>query len=440
MSLLTELQESLRYDEALNCMRCGFCLSACPTYKLSGQEPNSPRGRIALARAVAEGKLSLDDILNPLDQCTGCRACEPACPAGVHYGVILEAARATVEKARPHSLKERLIRKVGLGWILGTPAGINLAGWGLWFYQAAGLKKLAHGLGLVKAIAGHATAELDRAMLDIPSPLKRSRGGGSGTVFPAHGSRRARVGYFTGCIMEIAFWQENRDAIALLQAAGCEVVIFPGQGCCGAVHAHAGEEEMSHQQAKRNILADQAAQADYIVNAAGGCGAALKEYKLWFARDPEWAERAERFSARIKDISEILAEMGPLPLGERAGCITYQDSCHLRNVQKVINQPRHLLKQIPGAQFVELTGADTCCGAGGIYNVTQPVTAGKIGDDKAQKVKGTAAQTLVVANPPCHLHLRASIRRNGLEGEVEVLHIASLLRQSLDAGTEAKKL
>jgi glycolate oxidase iron-sulfur subunit len=430
---LTRLQESLKQEEILNCMRCGFCLNACPTYRLSGVEPKSPRGRIALARAVSDGQLQLSDIAGPLDQCIGCRACEVACPAGVHYGEILEAARATIVEHKPKGLLERTVRAVGLRWFLGTPGGIKLGGWGLWFYQVTGLSRLFRKLGLVKAVAGQAAADLEGAMLGVPSPIRRARDG-AGRVFPAAGERRARVGFFTGCIQEMAFWQENRDAIALLQAVGCEVLIVPGQGCCGAVHAHTGEENTAHDQARRNIGAFEAYDIDYVANAAGGCGAALKEYKVWLKRDPNWADRAGAFSARVRDISEILPEMGPPAFGPRPGKVTFQDSCHMRNVQKLVSQPRQLLGQVPGLEFAEIGNADSCCGAGGVYNVTQPETANALGADKMTRFKGTGARELVVANPPCQLHMRASLQRSGMDKEgYRVVHIATVLRESMAA-------
>ncbi|HEY3365396.1 MAG TPA: (Fe-S)-binding protein [Symbiobacteriaceae bacterium] len=434
MSLAESLSAQLREEEIIQCMRCGFCLSACPTYKLYGREANSPRGRIALANAVLRGEIPLNDITLPLDQCIGCRACETACPAGVHYGTILEAARSTNERSRPRGVFARLFRKVAFEWILGTPGGIKLAGFGLWFWQATGLATVIRGTGLVKAIAGAAAADLDRAMPAAPSPAVRRAGGGMGTVFPAVGPKRARAAFFTGCIMEMAFYQENRDSIRLLQAVGCEVVIVPGQGCCGAVHTHAGEEPLAYEQAKRNIAAFEAETgADFIVLSAGGCGAALKEYKLWFQQDQQWALRAAAFSAKVKDLSEVLVAMGPLPLKERKGRLTYQDSCHLRNVQKVVSQPRQLLTAIPGGEFVELPGADGCCGAGGIYNVTQPETANHLGNEKIDRLQQTGATTLVVTNPPCQLHMQASLMRSGLDQRgVAVKHIATVLCEALD--------
>jgi glycolate oxidase iron-sulfur subunit len=355
----------------------------------------------------------------------------------VHYGTILEATRAAIVANKPKTFVEKLVRTVGLKWALGTPGGIKFAAFGLWFYQVTGLSWLFNKLGVVKAIAGAATAEMEQAMPKAPSPLKRFMGGGSGHVFPAVGQRVARVGFFTGCIQEMVFWNENRDAIKLLQKAGCEVLIVPGQGCCGAVHAHTGEEAVAHDQARRNIAAFEKHQIDYVVNAAGGCGAALKEYKLWLAKDAEWAQRAEQFSAGVRDISEILLALPPLKLGPRPGRVTFQDSCHMRNVQKLVNEPRVLLNRVPGLEFVEIGNADSCCGAGGVYNVTQPATANAIGAEKAERVQKTGARELVVTNPPCQLHMRASLHRSGLDKEgVRVVHIATVLREAMDAAAD----
>ncbi|HWI62975.1 MAG TPA: (Fe-S)-binding protein [Symbiobacteriaceae bacterium] len=430
---LVQLAESLKQEEIVNCMRCGFCLQACPTYKLSLHEPKSPRGRIALARAVSEGHLTLEDIAAPIDQCIGCRACETVCPAGVHYGEILEATRATITEHKHQGGMEKIVRTLGLKWVMGTPGGIRLAAFGLWFYQATGLSWLGRKTGLVKAIAGQAVADLEAAMPKAPSPATRFWGKDSGKHFPAIGQERAKVGFFVGCIQEMVFWQENRDAIALLQKAGCSVTIVDGQGCCGAVHAHTGEEGTGHDQARRNIAAFERYQIDYVVNAAGGCGAALKEYHIWLKGDPNWAKRAEKFSASCRDISEILCALPPLEFGPRPGRVTMQDSCHMRNVQKLVSEPRKMLGRVPGLEFVEIGNADQCCGAGGVYNVMQPETANLLGNDKASRAKNVGAKELIVTNPPCQLHLRASVKRAGLDQEVKVVHIATVLRQAMDA-------
>jgi glycolate oxidase iron-sulfur subunit len=420
-----KLKVELSEEILLNCMRCGFCLPACPTYKVAETEGATPRGRIALMRAVHEGKLELEDIAGNLDFCLGCRACETVCPAGVQYGTLLEEGRAMLTEKRPTPWPVKLAYK----YVLGTPAGIKLAGWGLWFYQATGLRSLARRFGIAGKIGGHGLAAMEQAMPDTASPVRR---GARQTVTPAAGAKKARVAFFTGCVSDIVFWETNQSAIEVLAAAGCQVEIPSGQGCCGAVHAHAGEHEMALAQAKRNIAAFENGGYDYVVNAAGGCGAALKEYGKTLANDPEWAERAARFSAACRDFSEIVVALGALPLKPMEGeTFTYQDSCHLRNVQRITSQPRQLLKAIPGARYVELPEADQCCGAAGTYAVTQADASDKILSRKMQFVVGTGASTVVVVNPPCHLEMIEGVQRAGLSDKIKVRHLADILAESL---------
>lgn len=415
----------LSEDELLNCMRCGFCLPACPTYKLTQIESQTPRGRIALMRSVHEGQLEIEQIAGNLDFCLGCQACEPACPAGVKYGHLLEQGRAMLAEVRPNPWPVRLAYK----YVLGTPAGIKAAGWGYWLYQKLGLQWVARKLGLVAKIGGAGLAAMEQAMPAASSPAARlSRR----KVTPARGVPKLRVAFFTGCISDIAFYQTNQNAIRVLAAAGCEVEIPGGQGCCGAVHGHAGEHDMAVAQAKRNIAAFEQGSYDFIVNTAGGCGAALREYGHLLKGDPEWAERARKFSAACRDFSELLATLEMPRLKPVNETFTYQDSCHLRNVQKVTAQPRHLLRAIPGATFVELPGADECCGAAGTYAVTQADASDAILSRKMKNVLGTGAGTVVVVNPPCHMELVEGVQRAGLEGKVRVRHLADILAEALE--------
>jgi len=411
-------------DMVLNCMRCGFCLPACPTYRYKQVESASPRGRIALMRAVMEDKLDILDIANQLDACLGCRACEPACPAGVSYGAILEQGRAQLVQARPLPGIVRWAYR----YLLGTPGGIKFSGWALWLYQKLGLRSLAHALNLVEKIGGKGLADMERAIPPVASPARRAA---RKRVYPAAGNRRYRVAFFLGCLSDIVFFETNQNAIDVLTRLGCEIVVPKGQGCCGAVHSHAGEHAMAVEQAKRNIAAFEQSGADFIVGTAGGCGAALREYDKLLADDPEWADRAKAFSSRCRDFSELVEQLGPIPMGDMTGTYTYQDSCHLRNVQKVAAPPRNLLKAMPGARFVELPEADRCCGAAGTYMITQALLSDQILDDKTEKVAGTGASTLVVANTPCHLEMLEGIERAGLADKVKVRHIADVIAEAV---------
>ncbi|MEW8979021.1 MAG: (Fe-S)-binding protein [Symbiobacterium sp.] len=411
-------------DMVLNCMRCGFCLPACPSYRELQVESASPRGRIALMRAVTEGKLQIEDIAGPLDTCLGCRGCEPACPAGVTYGHILEQGRAQLAQVRPLPG----IVRWAYHYLLGTPAGIRFSGWALWLYQKLHLNGLAHRFNLVEKVGGKGLADMERVIPPVASPARRAA---RQQVNPAVGQRRYKVGFFTGCLSDIVFFDTNQNAVEVLTRLGCEVVIPQGQGCCGAVHAHAGEHEMAVAQAKRNIAAFEQGGFDFIVSTAGGCGAALREYDKLLADDPEWADRARRFSARCRDFSELVEQLGPIPMGEMPGVYTYQDSCHLRNVQKVAAPPRNLLKALPGARFVELPEADRCCGAAGTFMITQAEISDRLLDDKARKVEKTGATTLVVANTPCHLEMLEGVRRAGLADKVQVRHIADVIAEAM---------
>lgn len=422
-----ELKAELSEEMILNCMRCGFCLPACPTYREKEVESASPRGRIALMRAVMDGTLEILDIADKLDACLGCRACEPACPAGVTYGPMLEQGRALITEARPNHWAVRFAYR----YLLGTPAGIRLGGWGLWLYQKLGLRRLAQRLNLAARVGGQGLADMEASVPDAPSPLRRRA---LGRVHPAAATPRYRVGFFKGCVSDIVFFETNMSAIEVLNRLGCEVDVVAKQGCCGAVHGHAGEHGLAVAQAKRNIAAFEEGGFDFIVNTAGGCGAALKEYGRLLEGEPEWAERARRFSAACRDFSELVEQLGPIPLGRMEGRFTYQDSCHLRNVQRVAAPPRNLLKAIPGAQFVELPEADRCCGAAGTYAITQALLSDQILDKKSEQVRGTGASTLVVANPPCHLEMIEGIRRAGLADQVQVRHIADVLAEAMRKG------
>lgn len=423
----------LPLDEAIQCMRCGFCLAVCPTYQMTGLETQSPRGRIQLVRSAAEGLLDPAAMLPALDLCIGCRACEPACPAGVSYGRILEESRAELEPRRPRPFLERLVWRVALRGLLGRPGGIRLSRWLYRLYRGLGLQWLVRQTRLLERLVPP-LGEME-AVLPGKAGRRRSRA----RVEGVRGGPRLRVAFFQGCVQEIALRHVNEAAVRVLEAAGCQVLFPSGQGCCGAVHTHMGEREAARAQARRNIEAFEALKADLIVSVAGGCGAALKEYPQWFAGDPQWEARAQAFSSRCRDFTELVDQ---LPLPEMApfeAVVTYQDSCHLRNVQKVVDPPRRLLQQVPGLRYVELPGAAQCCGAGGVYTLTQPAMSREILDAKMAQVVEVGASVLAVANTPCHLQLLAGARRlaqgqvaGGLKApRVTVLHVAEILDQAL---------
>ena len=422
--------------ELQNCMHCGFCLPTCPTYLQTGLETYSPRGRIALMKGVAEEKLSLDaEFEKNMYACLGCRACETACPSGVAYGKLIETAREVIEDNKTRQGKPSLMRKLILRNVFLHPKRIRTFGTALWIAQALGLQKLANKTGLIH-ILPREIAEMQHAVDKVASPLKRKE---RRRIFiPVVGGAQApwksipKIGFFTGCIMDEMFYETNQATARLLGKAGCDVVFVEEQACCGALHAHSGEKSGATDLAKRNIEAFERASVDFVVNNAGGCGAALKDYRHLFANDSEWKERADSFVAKVRDANELLFELPPLtfhkPLHVR---VTYQDSCHLAHGQGVRNQPRQLIQSIPGIEFVEMSHPDSCCGSGGIYNITNFDMSMDILDDKMVDVQHTKTRLIVTANPGCLLQMKEGIIRAGLQGQMEAVHIMDLLDRAL---------
>jgi glycolate oxidase iron-sulfur subunit len=427
-----EWQKLLPHDETFKCVKCGYCLPVCPTYKVLEKESASPRGRIALVKAAAEAKIDvLEHLAEPIDLCLGCRACEVACPTEVKYGVILEGAKQAIQSAKKQKKMQkplfRWLKRWAFQWLFPYPGRLKALSVFLWFYQKAGLGKLAESLGLNRKWPYH-LGEFAEALPEAPSPLsflkRRHRLG-------VRKEKTANVAFFTGCVMDSLFFKTNQKSIELLSAVGCEVVLPNGQTCCGALHAHTGEIDQAKELAKRNIEAFEKAGADWVITNAGGCGAMLTEYAQLLADEPGWAERAQEFANKCRDISTLLEECGPLPFKkEISRRITYQDSCHLRNVQHVVSSPRELLYSIPGAEVVELSGAGECCGSAGIYNLVQYETSMKVLDRKMEAVKETEAEILVTTNPGCLLQMRLGIKRAGLRDRMKAVHLVDLLYEA----------
>ncbi|MDF2924916.1 MAG: hypothetical protein K0R57_3830 [Paenibacillaceae bacterium] len=424
------MKELMNYDELSNCIRCGFCLPACPTYRETGLEAASPRGRLALMKAAVDGHMPADDELRKqLDLCLGCRACEPACPSGVQYGGLLEQAKEAIEDRTTHPLWIEWIRKAAFKHLFVNQKRMRLLGGSIAFYQKSGLQWLTRKLGLLHILPDHM-----RQMEAILPPASSSGVARElGTFIPARGKKRGTAGMFSGCIMDILFLETNKNTVMLLAEVGFDVVIPPGQNCCGALHAHSGEGEGARGLAVNNIRAFKEAQVDIIVSNAGGCGAMLKEYGhlLHHGKDGVTREDAIWFSDRVKDVSEVLDSIAPLDdLGELEGRVTYQGSCHLQNVMKVKNPPRQVIRGIRGVSYVELHESDRCCGSAGIYNVVQPVMAGGIIDEKMVHVKRTQADILVTSNPGCLLQMKHGIHKAGLDKEMRAVHLVDLVAEA----------
>ncbi|MGF6953646.1 glycolate oxidase iron-sulfur subunit [Neobacillus sp. B4I6] len=421
----------LAYEATNQCIQCGYCLPACPTYESIGKESASPRGRINLVKMAAEGKIDVSNHLaEPIDLCLGCRACEVACPVSVPYGHILESAKEVIaeeQKNKNQRAKNNKLKQFLLSQVFPYPKRMRVLGNVTWFYQKSGLRTMVNKTKLLPKIS-EPMAQFESVLPALESPMKRNK---FGTVIPAKGKMKARVAFFTGCISDALLHRTNRLTIELLTLVGCEVIIPKSQNCCGALHAHQGMTEEAKKLAKKNIAAFEEANAKYYINNAGGCGAQLKEYDHLLKNEEEWAERAKNFTMASKDISEVLVEFGPLPFKkEWDGVITYQDSCHLRNVQGVHQEPRKLLRSIPGAVFVELPGSDSCCASGGIYNLLHFEESMKILDKKIYNVEKTNATTVVTTNPGCLLQMRVGIERQGCSGHVQGVHLVDVLAEA----------
>ncbi|WP_340373575.1 (Fe-S)-binding protein [Peribacillus sp. FSL E2-0218] len=416
------------HDWTNQCVKCGYCLPACPTYESMGVESASPRGRINLVKLAAEGKIDLQkDLTEPIELCLGCRACETACPVGVPYGHILEAAKEAIGNRPPSSDNMTKMKKLALVHLFPYPRRMNLLGSGAMLYQKSGLSNLVRQSNLLYRVSP-VLAHLEQALPAIESPAKRIR---AGTLIPSKGATRMRVAFFTGCIMDSLMSRINRLTIELLTLVGCEVILPENQSCCGALHSHQGEAKQAKALAKRNIQAFMQMDAEVIVSNAGGCGASLREYEQLLADDCEWSGAAKDFSKKSKDISQILHQLGPLPFtGEYHGIVTFQDSCHLRNVQKVQTEPRLLLQAIPGITYVEMAGFDRCCASGGIYNLLHFEESMKILDEKMNDLKETRATTVITVNPGCQMQMSIGIQRDGAANHIKSLHLVEILAKA----------
>lgn len=427
-----EFKMRMNEDELLNCMRCGFCLPTCPTYIESGfQEAHSPRGRIALMKAVADGILEPDeDVERSLNMCLGCRACEPVCPSGVQYGHLLEEARDILNQNKKHSIKAKLVQKTVFNGLFPYQNRMRTLTSLLGVYQRSGMQKLVHKSGVMRLFP-ESVATLEKVLPEVPT---RKELNSRPELLKPSGVKKKKVAFFSGCLMDTMFMKTNDATIKLLQLAGCEIVIPTSQSCCGALHGHSGEKNSAKELAKRNIIAFEEADADYIISNAGGCGAFLIDYGHLLKDERDWAERAAAFSKKLKDISAILVELEfhKIELSLPSQIITYQDSCHLRNVMKTQAEPRILLQAIKGITYREMENADSCCGSAGIYNIVESEMSMRILDSKMIRVKETAAKTIVTANPGCLLQMMLGIEREGLSHKMRAVHIVDLLLEALE--------
>jgi len=398
------LRQAEILERTLDCVHCGLCLSSCPTYRETGREPSSPRGRIYLFRGVAEGRIGLDaDVASEAHLCLGCRACETACPSGVEYGRLLELVRADVADAGRRSGAVARFERLLLRRVVPHPRRLR---------ALLGLLGLAQRLGLERLARRVSPAGLRHALDLLPQVPRGAQCQPLPARVPAQGERRGSVGFFVGCVMPHLFGDVNAATVRVLTANGFDVEVPPNQGCCGALHAHAGDETFAHELARKNVAA--LAGLDAVIVNSAGCGAALRDAAHWLPGV------AESLAASIRDVSEFLAEVGlRAPRARLDLRVCYDDPCHLVHGQGVAAAPRELLRAIPGVTLVDHAEPGACCGAAGTYNLTQPAMSNAVLARKLDALEAAAPDVVATGNPGCLLQLRAGARSRGLDFRVE---------------------
>jgi len=393
--------ERLSDDDLATCVHCGLCLDACPTFRITGLETESPRGRIYLMTQWKRGTMRFDEEqVKHIDLCLGCRTCEGVCPSGVPYGRIIEAGRADVEDARRPSFK-RAASRAALRQVVGHPTRLRLAG---------NATRIAQRLGLTSVV---------RSGRMLP-PLRARFCPPDGNIAHPFGERKYRVAFLVGCVMPILYPQSHYAAVKLLQLAGCEVWFPPAERCCGALFAHNGDLDGAERLREHNSRVYEAENFDALIVDSAGCGAHLKDFY-------------PALKGRVKDLTEWLAEVGlPEPERELKVRVTYQDACHLAHAQKIKKQPRDLLRSLPGVEWVEMRHADICCGAAGLYSTLEPDMSHRILDEKMEDVLATNADVLSAANPGCQMQLESGLRARHSPMKVE--HIAETLMRAFRPG------
>jgi glycolate oxidase iron-sulfur subunit len=409
-----------------DCVHCGFCLPACPTYVLWGEEMDSPRGRIYMMKKSAQGEAPLDQRFGlHMDNCLGCMACMTACPSGVQYNKLIEDTRAQVERNIPRSTSDSLFRKL-LFATFPYVRRLRLLALPMLIYQRTGLQKLLRASGLLRLLPKR-LLQMESLLPRVPIGFMQSL---PAKVSPVAAPRR-RVGMLSGCVQQVFFQHVNQATARVLAAEGCEVIIPQAQECCGALMLHSGLDEQASALARRMIATFEKARVDTIVINAAGCGSSMKEYGHLLRDDPEWAARAAEFSAKCKDISEILCELpARSPRHALPMRVAYHDACHLRHAQAIHAEPRRLLATIPGLEVAEIEESTLCCGSAGVYNLLHPEPANQLGDRKVENLLATKAEAVISANPGCLLQLMSGLRRRGLNA-MPAYHMVELLDASI---------
>jgi glycolate dehydrogenase iron-sulfur subunit len=438
-----ELLNVLPDDDVLSqCIHCGLCLSVCPTYEITKLERSSPRGRIKLIKSIARGEMLLTETFSyEMNFCLDCQACETACPAGVKYGSMVEAARVEVDNSQFGNSGKNKIKKFILNNIFISKKRFKFIARLLYFYQKSGIQKFLHTSGLFKVLTPR-LSEIDKLSPTISTKF-------SDEIIPEYslpkGEIKYRVAFLSGCLMNVMFAEINKDTVDVLTECGCSVITPKEQICCGSLNAHNGQIESAKKLAKHTIDTFQYSQSptmnnqppttdrhfyDYLVTNSAGCSAFMKEYAHLLEDDPDYSEKAKIFSSKVKDFSEFFSELHiHLPLNEISESITYHDACHLAHTQKIVTQPRELLKSIPNVNYTELEESNWCCGSAGIYNLMQYETSMTILKRKIDNIKKTDAKIVVTGNPGCISQLKYGAKKFNID--VEVLHPATLIKKIL---------
>lgn len=415
-------------DDVLSqCIHCGMCLAVCPTYDMTKNERSSPRGRIKMIKSVARGEMEITRIFaEEMNFCLDCQACETACPAGVKYGSMVEAARVEVDNTGYRSSLYRFIKKLSLKVIVGSKSNLKIVSRLLRFYQNSFIRKLLHKSGVMKFISAN-LEEIDKLS---PTVSKQFSDDIIPEITMPKGEVKYKTAFLSGCLMNVMFAEINKHTVDVLQNCSCEVFTPHDQICCGSLQAHNGDFDTAKKLAKHTIDVFSKYRFDYMISNSAGCGAFMKEYGYILSDDVEYSERAKIFSKRVKDISEFLTEKNlPLGLNPIFANITYHDACHLAHTQKITEQPRKILKSIPGTNYTELEEASWCCGSAGIYNIVHYKESMVILERKMENIRKTNAKFALTGNPGCLAQLRYGAKKFNVD--VKVMHPVSLLKQSL---------
>ncbi len=432
----TKLLGVLPNDDVLSqCIHCGMCLATCPTYEMTQQERSSPRGRIKMIKSVARGEMEITPLFaEEMSFCLDCQACETACPAGVKYGSMVEAARVEVSNAGYGTWFGKLLKNISLKFILASNTNLKFTARLLYIYQKFGIQKFLHSSGLMKLVAPK-LSEIDKLAPKVSDKFSDSL---INEITEAEGEKKYKVAFLTGCLMNVMYADINKDTVDVLSACGCEIFTPKSQVCCGSLHAHNGDLETAKELAKKNIKAFEEQGYDYLISNSAGCGAFMKEYGHVLADDIKYSKRAKKFSSKVKDLTEFLFSIKEnLPFKNLEEIITYHDACHLAHTQKVVAEPRAVLNSVPGLTVKNLEESTWCCGSAGIYNIVRYDDSMFFLERKMKNIKDTSANIVLASNPGCISQIQYGAQKFNVD--VKVLHPASLLKKALPKSATAQE-